>query len=100
MKTKKEITLKDLNYIIDNFDFEKVAALMKLTNWKWSNFNNSFEVPTIEQIKYHAEDLLFIAYNKIRNGKECTFLGGGGFNVYVFDYGIKLSFELSQKSNF
>lgn len=58
MFMKKE---KKINEIMDNFDFEKVNDVMTKINWTWSNKG----VPSIEQLKELALDMLNTAYDGV-----------------------------------
>ena len=42
--------LKEINNIIDNFDFEKVHRVMKFLDWRIRNDEDKIEVPSVSQL--------------------------------------------------
>jgi hypothetical protein len=88
-------SIEVVNSIIERFDFEKVHAYMKLTDWKWNG-----KLPTIQDLKNTATSLLYMAQAEISKDKKTYSGGTGGFNVYSFEYGMKLAFEIEKKSNY
>ena len=90
-KTKDEL-LEQLNLIMERFDFEKVHAYMKLTNWKWID-----EVPSVNKLRTTAERLL---YDVIASDTPTTTSGTGGFTAYKFTWGIQLAFSIEVKKSF
>ena len=96
------ITPQKIQNIISDFDFEKVHAYMKLTKWVWATETpGETETPSIEKLKTTAEYLLIQLYRKHTEENISSFsMGTGGFMVYLFEYGFRLTFELESKSNF
>lgn len=90
-KTKDEL-LEQLNLIMERFDFEKVHAYMKLTNWKWID-----EVPSVNKLRTTAERLL---YDVIASDDSTTTSGTGGFTASKFTWGIQLAFSIEVKKSF
>lgn len=90
-KTKDEL-LEQLNLIMERFDFEKVHAYMKLTNWKWID-----EVPSVNMLRTTAERLL---YNVIVSDDMVATSGTGGFIASKFTWGIELAFSIEVKKSF
>jgi len=45
---------KQIDYIMEHFDFEKVHGVMEFLNWDWLNMG----VPSIRQLKLEAERLM------------------------------------------
>ena len=74
----REMTLK-INDIMDNFDFDCVHRVMEFLNWKWVFANTSSGVPSIDEIRDFAFDLL------VRAAKEKTDIASGGFKVVYED---------------
>jgi len=99
METAKnyEQLLKDMELIIENFDFEKVAAYMLITNWKWYDTSNDGQIPNITRLRIAARTALFMA---IDSPHPSTNTGSGGFTAYKFPWGLKLSFEPFNYSSF
>ena len=56
------ITTKDeaIEAMLNKFDFNKVQFVMKSLNWEWHNKG----IPTIEDLKECAKDLLNTAYEE------------------------------------
>lgn len=90
-KTKDEL-LEQLNHIMERFDFEKVHAYMKLTNWKWID-----EVPSVNKLKTTAERLL---YDVVISDTPTTTSGTGGFTASKFTWGIQLAFSIEVRKSF
>jgi anion-transporting ArsA/GET3 family ATPase len=90
-KTRDEL-LEQLNNIMERFDFEKVHAYMKLTNWKWID-----EVPSVNKLRTTAEKLL---YDVIVSDSPTTTSGTGGFTASKFTWGIQLAFSIEIKKSF
>lgn len=78
--------MKQIELILNGFDFKSVHEYYVKTNWNW--INNG--VPTIEKLKENAQYLLQKVYF---DTKESCMLGTGGFYAYKFSWGLKLSFE-------
>jgi len=90
-----------IDIIMDTFDFGSVHHLMVVTKWVWLNHeNNKMEIPNISQLHQTARELLEELYNEKLKGKDTYSGGTGGFYVYLFEYGVKLSFEYTKKSSF
>lgn len=56
--------LTAIDRIIANFDFEKVHHYMSLVKWSWCYGEGPDGVPTIEQLKAQARQLLVDTYNE------------------------------------
>ena len=74
----REMTLK-INDIMDNFDFDCVHRVMEFLNWKWVFAKTSSGVPSIDEIRDFAFDLL------VRAAKEKTNIASGGFKAVYED---------------
>jgi len=79
--TKQEL----IDEVMDNFDFTKVAKVMKATDWVWATVN--FTVPEESDIRKHIRELLNNVYDSsIRTEKDYT-IGTSGFEAtYMLDY--------------
>lgn len=62
--------------VLDDFDFERVHAVMTLLKWKWGE-----AVPTIEQLRKTAEELLS-GLVECRGGEH--WIATGGFEASVY----------------
>ena len=75
-----------ISEIMEKFDFQKVHAVMILTDWKW----REIRVPTLEELRDHAHWFLINACFA-----EGDYTGGsGGFTAYKCDGEVSLVFEL------
>lgn len=94
-----ELTLKKerhIQFIIENFDFEKVHNIMTSLNWKWYCYSPNrremgLYVPTIEQLKKTAVELLEYVYDDLNYDTTST----GGFKATRYDDHLGLEFVLS-----
>ncbi|MFV2015650.1 MAG: hypothetical protein ACC656_09500, partial [Candidatus Heimdallarchaeota archaeon] len=76
-----------VDFIINNFDFEKVHRYMIYGNWKWARING---VPSVKELKYCAKQLL----EELRNRDNETWsIGTGGFQA------IKRNNKLQRRYN-
>lgn len=74
-----EKSLNIINYILTHFNFAKVHAYMTMVKWEWWDGEGPNKVPTIEQLKIAAKDLLIATYNE-KGGRQT-----GGFVTEYFD---------------
>lgn len=80
-KSKDQLPVVNLhlkiNYIIDNFNFEKVHRVMVATDWKWQHVDHpsdkTMRVPDIDRMKLTAHHLLMNAATQT----ERVFATGG-----------------------
>lgn len=94
----KEKLIEQTTRILENFDFSKVQAYMTLTKWEWWNGNEGlYYKPSIDELKETATSLLARA---IDSELEATSIGIGGFNVYKFNFGLRLTFEPFYKAGY
>lgn len=88
--------LEVVEEIMENFDFERVHAVMDFLNWTWGLDNP--EVPTIQVLRSTARGLLL----DVVADPEKTYVGAGGFYArrHLFkdedeeSEELRLSFEL------
>lgn len=84
-----------INDIMDSFDFDKVEAHMKHTNWGWSTPTPddewNLEVPDLDRIKKALRKMLVRVYTNMNNNKKedsnfdsPCYSSCGGFTVYVW----------------
>lgn len=97
-----------INYIIENFDFERVRGTMQLLDWRWS-VNGSLtelEVPSVAKLVLSAQRYLTMAVEGARKNKSEYFTGSGGFyadahyNATSDTVYAKLSFVLESFDNY
>ncbi len=88
MNTSQQVTDEDrIDLIMKEFPFEKVHAYMTLTQWKWADTPEP-SVPDMIRLISTARMLLY----QVIEGKKSP-VGTGGFYVYRFEFGLKLTFE-------
>jgi hypothetical protein len=90
---KKFILSKEehINYIIDHFDFKKVHSVMEFLDWRIIMFddkNEPYRVPTIEELKERAKDLLDTAYSSYND--DFYSVSSGGFKATRFEEYLEL----------
>ena len=88
--TEQELEQKAFE-IMERFDFEAVLKHMQNSNWTWYMGNGRMEVPTMEDLRFTARDLLTKA---IYDDSVVTNVGTGGFTAYKLPWGIELTFQL------
>jgi hypothetical protein len=84
---------KHIQYIIDDFDFEKVNKIMVALNWTWF-YNLTFNVPTVDQLKETAKILLYRVYFE-----DFDLTSSGGFCARKYDDHLKLEFIVEEQSS-
>ena len=82
--------------ILENFDFSKIHDVMTFLNWKYAFSPIDDHVPTVQQLKFHAEAMLdFVSSNYTKH------MTSGGFCVQKLitqkESRLKLSFELDSR---
>ena len=91
-KTTDEI-IKACREAFDKFDFERVHALMIATDHTWGRFAGGPRVPTLGEVKNTVSYLIDKAIAEKRDGKDVTNQGTGGFSVYMFPWGVRITYN-------
>ena len=73
---------KNLMLCLVYYDFERVHKAMEALNWEWSSSLN--RVPSIDEIKEHAVNLLISCYQQSEKNKEDCIMATGGFEAYSY----------------
>jgi len=68
--------ISKIDYVIANFNFEKVHLTMTTLDWVWNNENNQLKVPSIAELKATASYLLLQTL-KNTSKQEYTCSSGG-----------------------
>ena len=68
-------TQKQIDYVMDNFNFEIVRLAMKLKDWKWADSDDS---PALEMLRETAHKLL----QELISRPEVKSVGTGGFVAF------------------
>lgn len=98
---KNKRLLRQAENIMQNFDFERVAKVMKFLDWGWCvNFDEATgnvvcEIPNIYRIIRFAESLLAEVAIKYDSNKQAYSLDSGGFIASITSEGdLKLIFYI------
>jgi len=87
---------KNINLIMDSFDFERVQKAMIATGWKWANRKEDGKLmfPSLFDIKQSARSLL-------ESSKTVSGISSGGFHAEYFEkFGtFSLSFVLDKQDS-
>lgn len=102
---------REIESIMDEFDFETVKKVMDFLDWQW--FGADEGVPRIGELRKKARILLYEAAYKVKKSREITAestVGTGGFRASAYRYDddesegekiyLKLAFELVEYDNF
>jgi hypothetical protein len=96
---------KDIEDIVDEFDFETVKKVMDFLEWEW--FTADDGVPRIGELRKKARTLLGQVAFKVLVSTEVeaeSYISTGGFraSAYKFEDKVKfrLTFELAEYDNF
>lgn len=83
---------KNLMLCLVYYDFERVHKAMEALNWKWSSADG---VPSIDELKEQAVDLLIRCFQHSEKNKEDWIAATGGFEAssYYKEDG-EIDFEL------
>lgn len=97
MKTNKT-GQEDINYILDNFDFEKVKIIMECLEWYWVSCDT---IPSIGEMRKCARGLLKEALLKGVENKKDMEISIGGFKALYLRNGdfLELSFIVEEGDN-
>lgn len=74
----KRITLEKGSLLLDSFDFAKMAAYMKINNWRWSGSNTDV---TSDQLRSTAANLIV---TMMHNERENSMVSTGGLLLTRF----------------
>ena len=101
MKIKNEEFSKypeDINYILDNFDFERVKKVVDCLDWHWVSCEDT---PSTYELRTCARKLLEEVMYKGQKQEEDIEISKGGFIVSYFynDNFLSLSFIVEDYDN-
>jgi hypothetical protein len=72
-----------IDYVIDNFNFAKVALVMEALDWRWGSEGGLMNVPSIAKLKQTSRHLL-------KSSIENNVVGSGGFRAeYHCELGVE-----------
>jgi uncharacterized protein YaaW (UPF0174 family) len=93
-----------INFIINNFDYEKVYKTMIALDWKWFMKNLSYRTPSIDEMKEINRKYLKYVYEFYKSYKDDEIepmVSSGGFYYKIIeednekDFILKMSFEVA-----
>jgi hypothetical protein len=97
----KTDTSTQIDHLVDNFDWHKVAETMSLMNWTWATTPNG-GVPTVDELKAAARSLMENAVKQLKDSEPWTFAKSGGLSAWALrtESGVvvELSFEIASAS--
>ena len=93
--------LNDIDYVLDNFDFEKVHKVMEFLEWKWAGYDEI----SIGDLRQYARKLIKNCLSGMIKGNENQFsIECAGFVVQSYQYDddvrFSLRFSLASWDNF
>lgn len=92
----EQILEKMINEVLDDFDFEKVHAVMTLLNRRWFVLSKATSVvPTVEMLRERARYLLENVAIYFGDDKP-HFISSGGLNVILVKYSLTLQYILTE----
>lgn len=97
MKTNKT-GQEDIDYILDNFDFERIKIVMDCLEWYWVSYDT---IPSIGEMRKYARELLKEALSKGVENKKDTKISIGGFRASYLrneDF-LSLDFIVEEQDN-
>jgi len=103
-KVLPDVVAKDIEDIVDEFDFETVKKTMDFLDWQW--FDADEGVPRLGELRKKARILLNEAAVKVLLSNEIVsdhHIATGGFRASAFKWDgevkFRLAFELSEWDN-
>ena len=83
---------KNLMLCLVYYDFERVHKVMETLNWTWAS---SGGVPSVDELKEQAVDLLIKCFQQSEKNKEDCIMATGGFEAYsYYKEDSEIDFEL------
>ena len=80
-----------IEYILDNFDWEKVRKVMEVLDWKWStSASNEMVIPSFSTLRRNAKALLI----QVSEGDYDSIKTGGFAACKLPDGHLELRFEI------
>lgn len=106
MSALPELVEEKIEYMLENFNFERVCLVMQTLDWKWAQPDGTHKIPNIQQIKVRARHMLEDAYRDLNKPahSETTSIGTqcGGLEATCYrtedenEYDFLLKFVLTQ----
>lgn len=87
MTNLEKLKTKKIVECISQFDFDRVAKVMKFLNWKWAIHDGILEVPDKYDIVEAATNLLYEVFDELLICSEEDFsIGTGGLVAKAYKY--------------
>ena len=83
-----------INFIMDNFDFEKIHKAMVALDWEWFGITSGVPtcgIPTIEDLKSQASDMLYYICSSMFDSSS-----SGGLKVTKHEDHLELDFSIGE----
>lgn len=72
---------KQVNEILEAFDFHKVKQVMQALNWKWAFSNTEDQIPSYGELVMQSQRLIYQGIEGLFKYGNNFSTGTGGFNV-------------------
>ena len=96
----KQIFEKMINEVLEDFDFEKVRAVMTLLDRKWYVASREISVvPTVEMLREKAKDLLE-KVTRYHGDEQPHAIGSGGLLAWIVGDSLSLQYILTESEAF
>lgn len=106
MNTKEELNLrKEIDEIIDSFDFSRVEKVMRFLDWKIFISKEEVVIPNIQQLIKEAKERIFEAAEKAVDNEEAIYSCSGPFKAMVYfdrendKFSVDLMFVVEESFN-
>ena len=86
---------KQIKYVLDQFDFERVRSAMVAVNWTYKGNDNNYYIPDVKKIREVALNLL----KKVAEDDSYHSICIGGFLAEKRGDFLKLSFVLEESDS-
>lgn len=98
MKTEIKTAQDKIDYIMDNFDFNKVEKTMRALDWKWCGAESDDSIPIQSDLRKQARRLLKQASAKVVSEDDFRYcVSTGGFRaIKYYDGNISLEFIVTE----
>ena len=88
--------LKDIDNVMDWFNFERVHNVMTFLEWKWYNSYTDTGVPSIPELRQYAREQIWSTVNSMHRTNETEYtIQSGGFQTrsWLIDGEIFISLQ-------
>jgi hypothetical protein len=82
-----------IDKVMDRFDFHKVQKTMKHLNWKWAYSESPDMVPSEEELRKRARELLSSSWEQLERQAATQDMAGG---MIIGSGGLEASFDFNR----